>query len=192
MIRFNDVDLVTPKGECLASNLDFTITPSTPLMVTGANAVGKSSLFRAMGSVWEVKKGHIDKPCDDTGRLDIIDIFCAAACLYGSRSLGDQITYPLIIRKEKRTKADEDKMLNCLKLVGIDFLVKRENGFDTVKKWEDTLSLGSNNVLQCHAYSSINHHSEYLMNVQKPSCTEENLYKNANTITCITISNAWR
>ena len=59
MIRFNDVDLVTPKGECLASNLDFTITPSTPLMVTGANAVGKSSLFRAMGSLWEVKKGQL-------------------------------------------------------------------------------------------------------------------------------------
>ena len=92
MIRFNDVDLVTPKGECLASNLDFTITPSTPLMVTGANAVGKSSLFRAMGSLWEVKKGHIDKPCDDTGRLDIKDIFLVPQRVYMVLgSLGDQI-----------------------------------------------------------------------------------------------------
>ena len=72
-------------------------------------------------SLWEVKKGHIDKPCDDTGRLDIKDIFLqAAACLYGSRIPWDQII-PLDYQERETDKADEDKMLNCLKLVGIDF-----------------------------------------------------------------------
>eukprot|EP00943_MAST-04B_sp_MAST-4B-sp1_P009537 g9537.t1 len=193
MINFVDVDLVTPKGDCLASKLNFAITPDTPLMVTGANAVGKSSLFRAMGALWEVKKGRIDKPCDANGRLNIKDIFLVPQRVYMVLgSLGDQVTYPLIIPKENRTKEEEDRITQCLKLVGIDFLIKRENGFDTVKKWEDTLSLGEQQRL---AMSRLFYH--------KPSfgvldeCTsavsqdvEERLYRNANknNITCITIS----
>ena len=193
LIKFNNVDLVTPKGDCLASKLNFAITPDTPLMVTGANAVGKSSLFRAMGALWEVQKGKIDKPCDADGRLNIKDIFLVPQRVYMVLgSLGDQVTYPTIIPKEKRTKEDEERMAECLKLVGIDFLIEREKGFDTIKKWEDTLSLGEQQRL---AMSRLFFH--------KPSfgvldeCTsavsqdvEEKLYQNANKngITCITIS----
>ena len=50
-------------------------------MVTGANAVGKSFISRD-GLAMEVKKGHIDKPCDDTGRLDIKDIFLVPQRVY--------------------------------------------------------------------------------------------------------------
>ena len=48
----------------------------------------------------------------------------------------------------ERTAETEERMLHCLQLVGIAFLVEREkeegseSGWDTVKKWEDTLSLG--------------------------------------------------
>ena len=62
-------------------------------------------------------------------------------------SLGDQITYPSIIKISDRTDAIAQKMQDCLDIVGIGFLTKREKqgdsaGFDTVKKWEDCLSLG--------------------------------------------------
>ena len=60
----------------------------------------------------------------------------------GLGSLGDQVTYPTIIPKEKRTKEDEERMAECLKLVGIDFLIEREKGFDTIKKSDDLKAKG--------------------------------------------------
>eukprot|EP01052_Picozoa_sp_SAG31_P016796 SAG31_NODE_1126_length_9767_cov_5.580058_5_plen_87_part_00 len=43
-ICFEGVDIVTPAGECCLSGLNFEIVHGRELMVTGANATGKSSL----------------------------------------------------------------------------------------------------------------------------------------------------
>ena len=40
------------------------------------------------------------------------------------------------------TKEQEEKMMELMTLVGIQYLVDREGGWDTVRVWEDTLSLG--------------------------------------------------
>ena len=42
LISFENVDLVTPSGVAIAANIDCTVTVDEPLMVTGANATGKS------------------------------------------------------------------------------------------------------------------------------------------------------
>lgn len=44
LISFENVDLVTPSGVAIAANIDCTVTVDEPLMVTGANATGKSKL----------------------------------------------------------------------------------------------------------------------------------------------------
>ena len=43
-IRLDGVDLVTPRGEAIATEVSCSVTKETPLMVTGRNATGKTNL----------------------------------------------------------------------------------------------------------------------------------------------------
>ena len=51
-------------------------------------------------------------------------------------TLADQITYPQLVKKEDRTKEQEEKMMELMNLVGIQYLVDREGGWDSVRVWE--------------------------------------------------------
>jgi ABC-type uncharacterized transport system fused permease/ATPase subunit len=57
-------------------------------------------------------------------------------------TLADQVTYPQLVAPDGRTEAQEAKMMELMTLVGIQYLVEREGGWDAVAVWEDTLSLG--------------------------------------------------
>jgi ABC-type uncharacterized transport system fused permease/ATPase subunit len=134
-IGFDDVALVTPGAECLAKHLSVAIEPGKSLMVTGPNAAGKTSFFRVLGGLWPVQGGRVYGPRSE--------VFLVPQRVYSSMgSLADQITYPAKIAPADRTPAMEAEMSRLLRLVGIEFLVERENGWDTELVWEDTLSLG--------------------------------------------------
>lgn len=151
-LRFDGVDIVTPTGSCLAANVSVSVTPNTPLMVTGANAVGKTSFFRVLGGLWPVQKGRVTVPAaPGTNVPSIGEIFLVPQRIYMCiGTLADQLTYPKRFSKEERTVQQEVEMMELLKLVGIDYLVERwqkdmpegESGWDYETKWEDVLSLG--------------------------------------------------
>jgi ATP-binding cassette subfamily D (ALD) long-chain fatty acid import protein len=84
VVGFDGVDLVTPGGECLAKALSVRIEPGRSLMVTGPNASGKSSFFRALGGLWPSHSGHVFGPRDD--------VFLVPQRVYSSMgTLADQV-----------------------------------------------------------------------------------------------------
>ena len=193
-------------GTCCASGLSFKVEPGKPLIVTGPNASGKSSLFRMIGGLWEIQSGNIQRPCDvNSNHLKPEHVFLVPQKPYSVRgSLADQITYPKKIAPEDRTEEIETQLLEMLKLVQVDYLVDRytikddatgkvlESGWNAVMKWEDVLSLGEQQRIGCARLFYINPSFAVL-----DECTsavsvdvEEKLYRHAHSqgITSITIS----
>jgi ABC-type uncharacterized transport system fused permease/ATPase subunit len=56
-VVFSNVDIVTPRGQCVARAVSVAVSAARPLMVTGASATGKSSLFRVLGGLWPLQCG---------------------------------------------------------------------------------------------------------------------------------------
>ena len=147
-IAFKGVDIVAPGGICCASDLNVTIEAGRPLIVTGPNASGKSSLFRTLGGLWPIPTGIIKRPCTSDGVVTSDQVFLVPQKPYSvSGSLCDQITYPKKLRD--RSPDDEKKLYDLLMLVGIPYLVKREGGWDAVQQWENVLSLGEQERIGC-------------------------------------------
>ena len=192
-------------GTCCASDLTFKVKRGEPLIVTGPNASGKSSLFRMLGGLWKVPAGKIERPCDEkTEQITSKDIFLVPQKPYSVRgTLADQITYPKKINAKKRTPMDEEALFHQLTMVEIEYLVDRyaekneegkviKSGWDAVMKWEDVLSLGEQQRIGCARLFYTNPDFAIL-----DECTsavsvdvEEKLYRQAHaqSITSITIS----
>eukprot|EP00475_Leptophrys_vorax_P007198 TRINITY_DN14561_c0_g1_i1.p1 TRINITY_DN14561_c0_g1~~TRINITY_DN14561_c0_g1_i1.p1 ORF type:complete len:1009 (-),score=245.67 TRINITY_DN14561_c0_g1_i1:54-2798(-) len=135
-LEVSHVDLVTPTGLCLAEDLSVKIDVRESLMVTGQNGAGKTSFFRVVAGLWPVQnEGHIIRPM---GKRSVFLVPQKPYSVVGT--LADQITYPNYF--SERTPEINSRVLQCLELVGVAYLVEREGGLDSSRIWEDTLSLG--------------------------------------------------
>eukprot|EP01048_Picozoa_sp_COSAG05_P004915 COSAG05_NODE_279_length_12322_cov_79.874744_7_plen_121_part_00 len=78
LVHFANVDIVTPRGQTMAAGLTLSVTPETPLMVTGASASGKSSLVRVLGGLWPLcnNSGELTRPAAVDGLGELRGIFC--------------------------------------------------------------------------------------------------------------------
>lgn len=135
-IEFIDVPIISPNGDVLVRELNFSVKPREHLLIVGPNGCGKSSLFRILGGLWPVYGGTVRKPSST-------DIFYIPQRPYLSQgSLRQQIIYPDDVR-QMRDKAITDKDLyRILQKVEIEQLVERNGGWDAEEEWRDVLSGG--------------------------------------------------
>jgi ATP-binding cassette, subfamily D (ALD), peroxisomal long-chain fatty acid import protein len=135
-IEFTDVPIVSPNGDVLVKGLSFRIDPGNHLLIVGPNGCGKSSLFRILGGLWPVYGGSVKKPAFE-------DIFYIPQRPYLSRgTLRDQIIYPDSLSDFRAKQATEEQLLEILKILEIDSVVQRKNGWDAVEEWRDVFSGG--------------------------------------------------
>lgn len=184
-VRVKGLDLVTPAGVVLAKQIALTVTQDRALIVTGRTGAGKTSFFRVLGGLWP-------KPAEAVIELPQAKELCLVPqkvyCPPGN--LVDQITYP--VRIEERTKEDEEMLLELLQTVGVAYLAERMDGWDTVTRWEDVLSLGEQQRLGMARLFF--HRPKFGVLDECTSAVsvdvEEGLYRKANElgIACITIS----
>jgi ABC-type uncharacterized transport system fused permease/ATPase subunit len=138
-LKFEGVDLVTPNNVKLLTNINIEMTPGKNYLLTGPNAVGKSSLFRMVQGLWPIKNGTITKP-GSSGSDPMQSVYYVTTKPYNCvGTLRDQITYP----KQNVDPKDcsEELLTGLLKMVDIEKIIHRY-GWNTIANWDDCLSLG--------------------------------------------------
>lgn len=135
-IKFEDVPIYTPNGDCLVEKVNIEIEPGMNVVVTGPNGCGKSSLFRILGSLWPVMGGKIYRP-------HIEQMFYIPQRPYlPPGNLRDQIIYPHSKLQMLRKRISDEDIKKLLKDVLLDYLIDREGGLDAINDWNDVLSGG--------------------------------------------------
>ncbi|KIW58660.1 hypothetical protein PV05_03160 [Exophiala xenobiotica] len=135
-VEFKDVPIVSPNGDVLVKKLTFAIKPGDHLLIVGPNGCGKSSLFRILGGLWPVYGGSVKKP-------NFEDIFYIPQRPYLSRgTLRDQIIYPDTLYEFRAKNESEEALKEILKILEIESVLNRPDGWDAVEEWRDVFSGG--------------------------------------------------
>lgn len=132
-IKFEDISIVTPNGDVLVENMNFTIKPGHNCIISGPNGCGKSSLFRILGELWPLVKGNLYRP-------PMSKLFYIPQRPYlPNGTLLDQVIYPHISIEDGHTEED---ICNILKEVQLGALLLQTNGLYAKNNWQDVLSGG--------------------------------------------------
>merc|ERR1711920_685263 len=133
-IKFDKVSIITPNGDLLVDEIEFTINSGENLMIVGPNGCGKSSLFRILGKLWPLWNGRLYAPEHSLFYIPQKPYLCIG-------SLRDQLIYPDNHSESIKKEWSENDLLDLLEKVKLGYLVER-HGFDAVLDWFDVLSGG--------------------------------------------------
>jgi ATP-binding cassette subfamily D (ALD) protein 3 len=136
-ITFKAVPIITPNGDVLVKSLSCNIKPGMNCLITGPNGCGKSSFFRILGDLWPLFDGTLSKPPPH-------ELFYVPQKPYlVMGTFRDQIIYPNSLEESVNRRGNNDeKLLELLKVVQLDYLLDREGGWNSVRDWQDVLSGG--------------------------------------------------
>ena len=131
-VALDRVTLQTPNySRTLVQDLSFNLPPGESLLIKGVSGCGKSSLLRAIASLWDSGTGTIYRP-----KLSEM-LFLPQKPYMILGSLRSQLIYP------RSNSNPSDLELNAaLYKVNLPNLVERVGGLDAENDWDDLLSLG--------------------------------------------------
>ena len=103
-------------------------------MITGPSGVGKTSIVRILGGLWQCSSGEIRRP-KTIGRKGIFFLPQRSYFFFGT--LRSQLTYPALFSEDS-----DDSLLEMLKLVHLEHLIEAKGGLDRLASWPNILSYG--------------------------------------------------
>lgn len=131
-IELSRVCLHTPGGEqSLVNELTLCVADAQHLLIVGRTGVGKSSLLRAMAGLWTRGTGTITMP----PATQMLFLPQRPYMILGD--LRSQLLYP----SGRHDMSDAD-LQTILERVDLPKLAQHHGGFDAMKDWGRTLSLG--------------------------------------------------
>lgn len=135
-IKFENIPIVSPNGDCLVREMSFEVKRGMNTVVTGPNGCGKSSLFRILSGLWPLTGGVLRRP-----HMDKL-FYIPQRPYLPPGTLRDQVIYPNTKSDMLKKNISDDYLRKLLESVRLDYLEAREGGFDSVNDWNDVLSGG--------------------------------------------------
>jgi ABC-type uncharacterized transport system fused permease/ATPase subunit len=133
-LAVENLDLVTPKSECMAANLSFSVESGSPLLITGPNGSGKTSLARVLLGLWRCAGDGAKVTIPSSLTMVPQKPYLAPG------TLGDQVSYP----NKFAAETDAEIAARALHATGIYYLYERagEQSWSYRCTWEEVLSGG--------------------------------------------------
>ena len=131
-LAIENLSLQTPDSQTqLIKELSLQIEPSQRLLIMGNSGVGKSSLIRAIASLWKTGTGSITKPQS----TDILFLPQRPYLILGS--LQSQLIYPNFTNS-----INQDQLLEIMEKVNLTKVLKKFGGLSAETDWSQVLSRG--------------------------------------------------
>ena len=131
-LAFKNITLVTPdRHNQIIQNLSLSIKPQENILIVGNSGVGKTSLVRAIGGLWNSGSGTINKPRS----ADILFLPQSPYLILGS--LKEQLFYPHLDKN-----IPDEKLLETLHQANLDRVLNRFGSLNAREDWSQVLSRG--------------------------------------------------